>query len=522
MSSFRPSRRGLLRGAAGSALLLSGGFALPAISRAADRPQISHGLQSGDVTADSAVLWARVDRPADLLIEVATTESFKDARRLPPLHALPTRGQAAKLLVEGLPADQEIFYRVTPRSLEEVTLLGEPQVGRLRTAPSGLRKVSFVWSGDVAGQGWGIDTDRGGMTVFAKMAGHNPDFFLHNGDTIYADGPLKESVELADGTLWKNLVTPEKAKVAETLDEFRGAYLYNLLDANVQAFNAQVPIFVQWDDHEVCNNWYPSEILTDERYSERSVNRLAARSAQAFHEMFPLASQQVEPYRVYRKIPYGPLVDVFVLDMRSYRGVNGPNRETEAGPNTAFLGAEQLAWLKRELANSKAVWKVIQADMPIGLQVKDGKGDPQHYENGANGDGPALGRELEIADLLRFIKAAGIANTVWLTADVHYTAAHYYNPEKAQFQDFEPFWEFVTGPLHAGTFGPNELDNTFGPEVRYQKAPTPEQGANLPPSEGLQFFGQVEIDPASGIMTVTLRDVADQALWSVDLEPKRG
>ena len=52
---------------------------------------------------------------------------------------------------------------------------------------------------------------------------------------------------------------------------------------------------------------------------------------------------------------------------------------------------------------------------------------------------------------------------------MHYTAAHYYNPDKAQFQDFEPFWEFVSGPLHAGTFGPNDLDNTFGPEVKFIK-----------------------------------------------------
>ena len=82
----------------------------------------------------------------------------------------------------------------------------------------------------------------------------------------------------------------------------------------------------------------------------------------------------------------------------------------------------------------------------------------------ANGNGPALGRELETARLLSRIKAAGLRNVVWLTADVHYTAAHYYNPEKAQFQDFEPFWEFVSGPLHAGTFGPNALDMTFGPD----------------------------------------------------------
>ena len=83
----------------------------------------------------------------------------------------------------------------------------------------------------------------------------------------------------------------------------------------------------------------------------------------------------------------------------------------------------------------------------------------------AQGDGPPRGRELEIADLLAFIKRAGIRNTVWLTADVHYTAAHYYDPDKAEFQDFEPFWEFVSGPIHAGTFGPNDLDNTFGPQL---------------------------------------------------------
>src|SRR5258705_43565 len=131
----------------------------------------------------------------------------------------------------------------------------------------------------------------------------------------------------------------------------------------------------------------------------------------------------------------------------------------------------------------------------------------------------ARGRELEIADLLRFIKASGVVNTVWLTADVHSAAAHFYNPDKAQFQDFEPFWEFVSGPLHAGTFGPNELDNTFGPEVKFIKAPGLDK-QNLPPSAGMQFFGHVKIDGATGQMIVTLRDRADVALWSTTLDPK--
>ena len=160
--------------------------------------------------------------------------------------------------------------------------------------------------------------------------------------------------------------------------------------------------------------------------------------------------------------------------------------------------------------------------MPIGLIVLYDGDRKWGVEAIAQGDGPARGRELEIADLLSFIKRAGIRNTVWLTADVHYTAAHYYDPNKAVFQDFEPFWEFVSGPIHAGTFGPNQLDNTFGPQLRFIKAPSKEQGQNLPPSDGLQFFGHVAIDGATEVMTVTLKDVEDRALWSVNLEPRAG
>jgi alkaline phosphatase D len=195
-------------------------------------------------------------------------------------------------------------------------------------------------------------------------------------------------------------------------------------------------------------------------------------------------------------------MDVFVLDMRSYRGPNSYNRQEEPSPETAFLGAQKITWLKQKLEESDAVWKVIAGDMPIGLLVGDGtdaEGRPR-WENLANGHEPPLGRELEMADLLRFIKRARIKNVVWFTADVHYCAAHYYDPKKAQFRDFDPFWEFVSGPLNAGSFSPNGLGNTFGPRVVFQKAP-PEPYYS--PFAGYQFFGQVDIDGASRISTAT-------------------
>ena len=67
---------------------------------------------------------------------------------------------------------------------------------------------------------------------------------------------------------------------------------------------------------------------------------------------------------------------------------------------------------------------------------------------------------------------------------------------------------------------PGKLDNTFGPRVMYQKGCSKEQGDNLAPCFGLQFFGHVAIDGATEVMTVTLKDVEDHELWSTDIEPR--
>jgi alkaline phosphatase D len=150
--------------------------------------------------------------------------------------------------------------------------------------------------------------------------------------------------------------------------------------------------------------------------------------------------------------------------------------------------------------------------MPLGLLVPDG---PDAFEAFANGDGIPLGRELEVASLLRSLRGHGVRNVVWLTADVHYCASHHYDPARAQFTDFDPFWEFVSGPLHAGTFGPGVLDDTFGPEVRFSS-----RGPGAPPSGPWtkdQFFGVVDIDPATRAATVSHHDREGGKLWSIEL-----
>jgi len=75
-------------------------------------------------------------------------------------------------------------------------------------------------------------------------------------------------------------------------------------------------------------------------------------------------------------------------------------------------------------------------------------------------------------------------------------------------------------PLNAGAFPPGEMDDTFGPEVKFtgtQKG----MKINRSPKEGFQFFGAVKIDGRTEAMTVGLHDINGKKLFSVDLPPRK-
>lgn len=481
----------------------------------AERPRLLQGVQAGDIGSDGITIWSRADRPARMIVEHSTMESFAHPTRVTGPTATAVTDFTSRLRLTGLPTGRTVFYRVTYADLSDDRAISEPVTGRVRMPSVSNSDVSFVWSADTVGQGWGINPDIGGMTIYESMRRLAPDFFVHCGDTIYADNPLRPEKKLPDGRVWKNLVTDAKSKVAETLGEFRGNYLYNLLDANLRRFNAEVPTIALWDDHEVVDNWYWEKRLdADPRYREKDVRVLAERAQRAFREYMPFADGPEGPFRLFRKFSFGPLLDVFRLDMRSHRAPNGSNREN-AG--SALLGAEQVLWLKQALQSSRATWKIIAADMPIGPVIYDDWRAKSGFEAVANAeDGPPLGREIEIADLLAFIKHERIANVHWITADVHYPATHRYDPARAAFPDFTPFYEFVSGPLCAGGFGPSPLDRTFGPEVVFQKTPPPGR-FDLSPLEGSCHFGHVQIDDRTATMTVSHRDATGAVLHSLQL-----
>lgn len=492
------TRRSFLLGSAAA----SAASCLPGTGKA-NVPTITHGVQAGDVQADRAIVWARCSEPARMIVEWSTTGSFAKARSVRgPLVGAAT-DYTGWVALENLPPGQTIAYRI---KFEREAARGASAWAVGRFALPSPTKFRFAWSGDTCGQGYGRNPEWGGLLGYKALRDAQPAFFLNSGDLIYADNPILPEHRTLDGRLWRNISNERVARVAQELDDFRARFAYNFEDEHVRALAAEVPVIAQWDDHETRNNWWPNQILDDKRYTiERDASVLAARALRATREWTPIGGPTIQ-----RVIHYGPLLDVIVVDLRSFRTPNDDNRGT-AGD---MLGARQAAWLIDAISRSTARWKVIACDQPLALVIDDGP-DGKRQEGYANGDpGAPLGRERELAGVLAALAERAVQNVVWLTADVHYAAAHYFDPARAVGTKIAPFWEFVAGPIHAGTFGPNALDPTFGPELKFQWAPPPGTG-NLAPWDGLQSFGTIDV--TADALHVALVGIDGKPRYEVDL-----
>lgn len=487
------------------------------------RADLTSGVRSGEVTTRSAVLWSRAAEPGRMMIRLESGRG----RRL--IRGAWTDGRSDFTarhhltdLAPGREYDAEVWFE-TPEGTRSA-----PQRLSFTTAPIHAAAQRIVWSGDTCGQGWGIDRGRGGLTSYRAMLERRPDLFVHVGDTIYADEPMAPSVLLPDGTTWVNDLTEDVMVVAEELAQFRGRHRYPLRDDNVRDFHAAVPTVAMWDDHETCNNWWPGEVIADERYTERRADVLAIRGRRAWQEYQPVPVRSLVPSdgdgfvgrRIHRKVARGQHLDLFCLDMRSWRGPNPDNDPAVVHDriSSGLLGREQEDWLVEGLRTSSATWKVICADMPLSAPTNRVT-DLDAYANKHHGR--PLGREPELARVLSACRRHGVRNLVWITGDVHYTAAHRYTPERAAFTDFDPFWEFVSGPLAASPFWrkDGELDQTFGPEVVFSQGEEEVGRLDVAPHPTNQFFGELDI-AASGLLTVRLLDAAGSVLWTRDLEPE--
>jgi alkaline phosphatase D len=478
---------------------------------AADRYTLS--VACGDVQADEATIWVRGTFAASVTIEYANNNLFNNSKEANDLTITDFDDYTGKITLKDLPLGQKIFYRAYFKNLKSPYNIEGPIMGVCKTPGTSLEPVKFLWSSGIGTDGFGINGPWGGMKIFKTMSNRQADFSILAGNIISADVPLESSKKIDGKRVWYNVVTADKQRVAESISDFWGHYRYNLLDEAFRKFIANNAIYAIWNDHEFYNNWYPDEVINDARYKEKSINVLVANGKKAFFDYMPIKINSYAPNRIYKNIKYGPFLELFLLDMRSYRGASNENTQEQKNAFTSLLGDAQLSWLKNSLLESKALWKIIVLPQPISFIIEDGKAA---FDGIANMDGPPRGREIEFSEILTYIKRNNVKNIIFLSGGLNFAAALSYDPSLARGSDFNPFYEFIAGPLNGATDVLKKVDNTFGPKILFSKS-ADNNSNKLSPLDGFQFFGEVNIE-RNGKLTVTFRDIIGNAIYSKSLE----
>jgi alkaline phosphatase D len=467
----------------------------------ADAPRVTHGPVTGDVTATSAVVWARADRPGRMHLNLRAEEGTHEIEAVVPVF----RGEdwTGKFELRGLRPDTS--YRVSVWIRSAAGQVASPEVaGRFRTAPADHERapVRVALGGDLAGQNVCRDA-REGFPVFRAIAAWEPDLFVGLGDMIYADGIC------APVGLYGNPQVPGEFGPAASLASYWAHWRYSREDDGFRELLAGTPYVAIWDDHEVVNDFGPhADTRANPPYT--AGEHLMPLGLAAFLDYNPVPERDVLPGRLYRSLRWGRHLELFVLDTRQYRD---PARDPDdADDPKSLLGAEQRAWLKDGLAASDATWKLVITSVPLAIPT----GHPERRDGWANFRQEG-GFERELLEILRSLRDAGVGDTVWISADVHFAAVFRHVPfsEAPEFR----IHELVTGPLQAGLFGHARFDTTLGSERLFYFGPEDySRVSEYEQARGWFNFAALEVDP-HGSLTLRLVNVDGVPVFEATLAP---
>lgn len=461
---------------------------------AREEPVVTHGVVVGDVTARSAVLWARANRASTLRVTVQGGPH----RQPGPLQVDASDDFTGQVALEGLRPGRTYRYRVRFDR-------GPVVAGSFRTAPTASERVAvrLAFGGDVAGQNVCRDAVEG-FPIADTIRRFAPDVFVGLGDMIYADNACEAVGRYGNAQL------PGGFGPATDLPGFWAHWRYNRADPALQRLLGSAAYVGVWDDHEVVNDFGP---LHDTRATPPYTPgvHLLPIGLDAFLDYTPIAAPEATPERLFRSLRWGKHLELFVLDTRQYRDANSAE-DSPLQPKT-MLGREQLTWLSESLAASDATWKVVVSSVPMSIPT----GFPA--ENGRDGWAnfdQTTGFEQELLGILR-----GAANRddrmVWITTDVHFAEAFRYRP----FGDRPGFvvHELVTGPLNAGIFPIRDVDPTLVPEVLSFFGPASAEAVTTWTEAKRWFnFGTLEVAD-DGSLTAGIVDTAGDRVFALQLEP---
>ncbi|MDK1345235.1 alkaline phosphatase D family protein [Streptomyces sp. 378] len=365
-------RRFLTAGAAVLGAAASAQLLLPDAARAAETPLpdgvFSLGVASGDPLPDGVVLWTRLapdplagggmpDRVVPVEWQLAEDPRCKKVVRAGIAQARPEYGHSVHVDVRGLRADRTYWYRF--RTGGQLS-----PVGRTRTAPHPHSSGGSLRMALASCQNW----QHGYFTPYADMLDQDPDVVVFVGDYIYESTPSATALRRHEGT-----------GEPFGLVQYRNRYAQYRTDPDLAAMHANAPFVVTFDDHEVDND-FAGEIPQDpgKQPHDAFVARLTA-AYQAFYEHMPVRATAVPtgPHiRMYRRLEFGRLARLNVLDTRQYRSDQATSQTGAQDPSLTMLGARQKRWLLNGLQGSPARWNLIASQIMMAetdLRVGDGK-----------------------------------------------------------------------------------------------------------------------------------------------------
>lgn len=409
-----------------------------------------HGVASGDPLQDRVIIWTRITTdatgPVSVDWEIAEDTAFVSIISTGTATTDMNRDYTIKVDVTGLRPETTYYYRFK-------TVGKSSLIGRTRTAPELISenlKFAVVSCSDY---------QSGYFSAYGHIADRNDlDAVIHLGDYIYEypDGRFQ------DTTLMRDLV-PENELL--TIADYRSRYSLYRLDNDLRRAHQQHPFIVTWDDHEIANNSWQGGAQNHQEDEGPWKDRLNA-AKRAYLEWMPI--RETVDSVVYRKIGYGGLADIIILDTRiegreeQVFDVNSPIVKDSA---RTILGVNQRNWFKTQLQNSTAQWKIVAQQVifsPFNVGFFS-QTNPDSVESQFMDiwDGYPAERNA----LIRFISEENIDNTVFLTGDIHTafafdvtespTVDSLYNPTTGEGSVAV---EFVGASITSGNF-----DEAIGP-----------------------------------------------------------
>ncbi|MEV0015975.1 MULTISPECIES: alkaline phosphatase D family protein [Streptomyces] len=419
-----PSRRTVVKAAAAGAVLAAPlAAALPA--GAADAaPAFLHGVASGDPLPDGVLLWTRVTPvpeaipgsgtgpDTDVSWVVATDKALTNVVAKGSVTASAASDHTVKADVRGLAPATDYWFRFSAGPTDS-------PVARTRTAPAHDAAVTNLRFGVVSCANW----EAGYFSSYRHLAARGDlDAWLHLGDYIYEYGTGEY------GT--RDTVVRPHAPAHEilTLADYRTRHGRYKTDPDLQALHATAPVVAIWDDHEIANDTWSGGAENHTEGAEGSWAERQSAAKRAYFEWMPV--RPAIAGTTYRRLRFGKLVDLSLLDLRTFRSqqVALGNGEVD-DPDRTLTGRAQLDWLKSNLASSDATWRLVGnpvmiSPFAVGSLPASLLG-PLAELLGLPKGGIALNTDQwdgytdDRRELLAHLRAHAIRDTVFLTGDIH-------------------------------------------------------------------------------------------------------